>query len=350
MNLPSTAEANNHISDVVKCLPPAASPSELVLLVDCVVAEVVPRLCGRVGVAVSEWKRRFLQSQGQCAEVEDGDARDLVGSVINATDGDGRTAFHWAVSMKRFDVANVLLLPPFHAKALTVDSDGTSTLSTACSVDCPSDLLNTLIVQAFECGEQDGKDYFNSFDTAGNTALLYLASRGNTKGMKLLLGAIPSNTFLSFRNVDLKATGDSAPAAAGTVDTSAGSSEAALPPPTVDETPDVVQMKFPNPFALNKRRQSALHRAIARGSTDFVEEFLSWMKRRVVAENVGPSGIDTAGNKATVRHFINCQDILGNTALHYAAMENNQDLGQLLLRNGADRDIRNKDGQEFWRL
>jgi len=412
VNMPSVAEANNHISDVIRLMTPSPNPTDAKATTlhfqDIIVAEVIPRLCAKVGVSVASWKKSQLLPTSASAEREDGNATTTASSsevaddveskllpcnVINVVDADGRTAFHWALSMKRFDVAQALLDAPFNANPLTVDLDGATTLTTACSVDCPSALLSTLLSAAAataaavttasssssvaEGGDATSAvDFFNAQDTAGNTPLLYIASRGNTRALKVILAAIPANVFLTYRTVEMKsaakvfsgtnATPSSAAAGGVAVPTEmagvtiikptatpapeATVSDVAVAPPVV-ATP---LLNYPDPFALNKRRQTALHRAIARGASDFVEEYLSWMKRRVATNNVdpskGPNGSDVVSNKASVRHFINSQDVQGNTALHYAALENNQDLGQLLLRNGADRDIRNKDGQEFWKL
>jgi ankyrin repeat protein len=43
-------------------------------------------------------------------------------------------------------------------------------------------------------------------------------------------------------------------------------------------------------------------------------------------------------------------DVEGNTPLHYASMENNQELGEVLLRAGAIREKKNKEGKEFWEM
>ena len=409
VNMPSVAEANNHISDVIRLMTPSPTPSDpkatSLHFQDIIVSEVIPRLCAKVGVSVATWRKSQLLPTSASAEREedasgnansgttstsavemDVESRLLPCNVINVVDADGRTAFHWSLSMKRFDVAQALLDAPFNANPLTVDLDGATTLTTACSVDCPSTLLTTLLSAAAASAAASSSsstseggdsttttavDFFNAQDTAGNTALLYIASRGNT-----------SNVFLTYRTVEMKSVGGaskavgstssagadvaaptgmagvtitkpaSAESATSTASVTAVGGDVATPSDAVAAAPPL--LNYPNPFALNKRRQTVLHRAIARGASDFVEEFLSWMKRRVATNNIdpakGPNGSDVVSNKASVRHFINSQDVQGNTALHYAALENNQDLGQLLLRNGADRDIRNKDGQEFWKL
>lgn len=45
---------------------------------------------------------------------------------------------------------------------------------------------------------------------------------------------------------------------------------------------------------------------------------------------------------------MNLQDKRGDSALFYASSDENEDIGVYLLRHGADRHLRNKEGKEFW--
>ncbi len=87
----------------------------------------------------------------------------------------------------------------------------------------------------------------------------------------------------------------------------------------------------------NNTGQSALHRAVSRNSSETAEELIA------AARKAFP-------DKTQFRVFMNLADKNGDTALHYASMENNQEIGQLLIRSGADKERRNKAGKLFWEL
>ena len=87
----------------------------------------------------------------------------------------------------------------------------------------------------------------------------------------------------------------------------------------------------------NNSGQSALHRAVSRNSAETVEELVA------AARKAFP-------DKLQLRVFLNLPDKNGDTALHYASMENNQEIGQFLIRNGSDKDRRNKAGKQFWEM
>lgn len=195
------------------------------------------------------------------------------GNAINYADDDGRTAFHWCVGLRCWDLAELLMNPPHSCVVDTKDKDGMTPLMSACATDAPAPLISILIERSLSDLE--------AVDSAGNTALILAASKGNLSALKKLVAA--------------------------------GASIAHQ----------------------NKRGQTALHRAVSRGQTDVVEEIIATLKKM---------------EKSTRIRILNLVDCEGNTPLHYAAMENNQELGQLLLRNGAVRDLQNKQGKQFWEL
>lgn len=194
--------------------------------------------------------------------------------VIDTQDSDGRTAFHWAIGLRSWDLARQLLAPPHNASAFTRDKDGTTPLMSACAVDAPTEILDLIL-------QHTPKEGLEATDSAGNTALLLASSKGNVRAMRALLAAEANIT------------------------------------------------------AQNRRGQSALHRAVSRGMSDAVEEILVFLRK-------------SAPEKKKV--VVNFVDVEGNTALHYASIENNQELGQLLLRNGANREAKNKQGKAFYEL
>jgi len=206
---------------------------------------------------------------------------DNVGDLINFSDDDGRTALHWAVALKNWALAESLLAGPLRASAESVDSDGATPLLTSCSVDPPQDLFHRLLAAS------GGPAALTVANQAGNTCLLVASSRGNASMIQCILNA--SGPYAVECLVHQNGTG-----------------------------------------------QSALHRAVAKGSMDAAEQLLFW-SRKVL-------------QKPQQLTFVNLQDKVGDTALHYASAENNQDMGQVLLRNGADRTKRNKKGNEFWEV
>lgn len=253
-------------------------------------------------------------------------------------DGEGRTALHWAIALKNFDLArsllqiagqvqqqllqyqsqqqqqneqgnddkNAFLIAPW---SLPPDSNSTTVLASACAVSAPIELIAELIhlatgikgvVAAGGGGSVDSVNVSKAQqqqqalqvqqqhpfialpDSQGNTALHLAASRGNIKLVAFLV-----NNF----NADLREQ--------------------------------------------NKKGQTALHRIVARGDSNAVEEVLVMARKRFPNE---------------VKKFVNCVDTNGDTALHYASMEENREIGEFLLRNSADRNIKNKNGKEYWQL
>ena len=253
-------------------------------------------------------------------------------------DGEGRTALHWSIALKNFDLARSLLEVAAKVNSemkksnndnkgsennnndnnsllfiapwcLPPDGNSTTVLATACAVSAPLELISDLIFQATgmqssvsspqqsnqnqqqskammtstsSSSSQQQHPFISTPDAQGNTALHLAASRGNIKLVSYLV-----NNFSA------------------------------------------------DPREQNKKGQTTLHRIVARGDTSSVEELLILMRRKYPME---------------VKKFVNCVDKNGDTALHYASMEENREIGEFLLRNGADRNIKNKNGKEFWQL
>lgn len=234
-------------------------------------------------------------------------AQHSFGGAWSHQDDDGRTALHWAVAMQSYSLAGKLMSAPYHALVYSVDHDGASPFLTACMVGTPIQFLTTILSKAAEqrrwnVAQQlfwDSKRgeasvnteeplaehriaVVNQPDNSGNTPLLHAASRGRLTIVSFLL---QSGAFIAHTN---------------------------------------------------KRGQSALHRAIGRGSLDVVEELVGASRKR--------------HTEVEHKRWINLQDYRGDTALFYASMDNNEELGRYLLRQGADRNVRNKEGKEFWEV
>lgn len=239
---------------------------------DLAVAKHLSELC-RSG-SVEEILRKLT------AESEDSSV------AVNWQDADGRTAFHWAIGLRCWDVAKSLMAEPIHCEVCTIDKDGCSPLMSACAVDAPDDIMVVLLEKyrggsASDEAAAASSSLLDACDSSGNTALMLAASKGNVLAIRRLLQA----------GCDM--------------------------------------------FAQNRRGQTALHRSVSRGQMDVVEELMLLCKSL---------------DRKIRNKFVNTQDVEGNSALHYASMENNQEMGQFLLRNGADRELRNKQGKTFYEL
>lgn len=109
--------------------------------------------------------------------------------------------------------------------------------------------------------------------------------------------------------------------------------------------------------------ENPVHDAARRGNVDFLKECLT--------NGVSATGLDTSGNSPlhwsskgghlecvqeimrvamrtyrSPKQFVNAQNKLGDTPLHCAASKDHVPIVSLLLENGADPTLRNKDGQK----
>ncbi|EKF31214.1 hypothetical protein MOQ_004954 [Trypanosoma cruzi marinkellei] len=238
------------------------------------------------------------------------------GGIWGYQDDDGRTALHWAVAMRNFSLAGTLMKAPYFSLVFSEDHDGASPFITACMVGAPEEFLKELLTTAAAqrswklTHEQENveskQEHFSADVNSGDTKVLddslmnhkiaILDQADNLGNTSLLHAAGRGNIAIVRFLLQLGAS--------------------------IDHQ--------------NKRGQSALHRATSRGTNDVVEEL-------VVTSRKLHSGADH-------RRWMNLQDYHGDTALFYASMDNNEELGRYLLRHGADREIRNKEGKAFWEV
>lgn len=54
---------------------------------------------------------------------------------INWEDEDGRTAFHWSVGLRSWELAEQLMREPWLCRVVTRDKDGTTPLMSACATE-----------------------------------------------------------------------------------------------------------------------------------------------------------------------------------------------------------------------
>nr|CCC94330.1 unnamed protein product [Trypanosoma congolense IL3000] len=227
--------------------------------------------------------------------------------VWSFTDADGRTAVHWAVAMKNFSLASRLMGEPFYALVDSVDHDGVTPFLTACMVGAPKEFLTNLLTNMAE--QRRWRIAYETFRSGGDVEPIKNAEVSLAEYRLEIINQPDSNGNTSLLH---------------------GASRGKLPivvfllqaGASIDHT--------------NNRGQSALHRATGRGSVEVVEELVSFSKRK--------------HEPAHHSRWMNIQDYRGDTALFYASMDDNEELGRYLLRQGARRDIRNKDGKEFWEV
>jgi ankyrin repeat protein len=257
-------------------------------------------------------------------------------------DSDGRTALHWAVALKNFDLARVLMNPPYNSPVLTEDEEWATPFATACSVGAPVELLQELLDRSMaELGEYlDWKaEHFsspNEVRPATDTSAALVKPPGDTNGKK---GGTPAQRRVRGVSKPADATTESA------MSSIVNSEDATGLTPLLFAAGrghlNIARFLVEHGGDLNKqndRGQSALHRAVNRGNMDLVEYLVTASQKK------------NGTNKAAQRRFLDLQDCHGDSALFYASMDNNEEIGRYLLRRGADRELRNKDGKNFWEV
>ena len=224
---------------------------------------------------ITGWTRRLSASPSTDETVQVADGAEHAWH-INARDAEGRTAFHWCVSLRMSEVAIALLERPFCCNPINLDAHGTTSLASAVSAQSPLDVLRRILAHTGATPE-----FVNSADASGNTPLLIASLRANREVVEMLLKA------------------------------------------------------GANPLHASALRLTALHKAAARGNMEVAEAIISFVRQT---------------DPKSVKRFVNFQDSNGDTALHHAAAENNKEFGEMLLRNGADRTLKNKAGHEYWQV
>ncbi|RNF11260.1 26S proteasome non-ATPase regulatory subunit 10 [Trypanosoma rangeli] len=231
-------------------------------------------------------------------------------------DDDGRTALHWAVAMQNFALAHTLMKAPYFALALSEDHDGVSPFITACMVAAPEEFLRELLETAAAqrswkvIREQDGM----------NTTLENATADVCLRGAAIVDNPLMEQELVILNQADSHGNTPLLHAA--------GRGKLAIVRFLLQLGASIDHQ--------NRRGQSALHRATSRGATDVVEELVATSQK--------------VHSRAEHRRWMNLQDYRGNTTLFYASMDNNEELGRYLLRHGVDREIKNKEGKEFWEV
>ncbi|EPY24897.1 26S proteasome non-ATPase regulatory subunit 10 [Angomonas deanei] len=213
-------------------------------------------------------------------------------------------------------MVNKLIAAPYNAPVMTEDNDGASPFLSACMVGAPEALVKELLTLSVEqypsfqkCPEahKPQSEPFNppvsapegtDPPTSDEIRSIILQSSDSSGNTPLLVAVSRGHThivkFLLENDVDL--------------------------------------------FHQNERGQSVLHRAVGKGNLDLVELLVRHSEKKF------------SETKSRHRQWMNLQDYRGDSALFYASMENNEEMGKFLLRHGADRELRNKEGKQFWEL
>lgn len=248
------------------------------------------------------------------------------GGVWGYQDDDGRTAFHWAIALRNFDLANTLANAPNNAPVLTLDEDRATPLITLCSVGCSDEFVDDLLARCVAAFDEKFVDYCQRLDTSGLSS--WNACEGKPVPVPFCAEAFSSVVSVEDKRARILNWCDSLGNTALLNAVSRGHKQ--LVGHLLQLGADI--------NAQNNRGQTALHRAVGRGHMDLVEMLVKF------------SEAQTAGKRALHRRWMDTQDYRGDTALFYASMENNEELGRYLLQHGADRDMRNKAGKQFWEV
>ncbi|GET87822.1 hypothetical protein, conserved [Leishmania tarentolae] len=254
-------------------------------------------------------------------------------------DNDGRTAFHWAIALKNFDLARKLMQAPYNSPVLTEDEEWSTPFATACSVGAPLDLLKEILdrsVAEFSAHmkQREAQQNLTSEEQNSSSASPTEPAQGSNDGKPAMF--LPNMPGIS-------QPVDATPASITEVLADAEDATGQTPLLLAVGRGHLGIARFllengANLMHQNHRGQSCLHRAVNRGNVELVDLLVSTSEKNNMA------------NKAAHRAWMDLRDKHGDSALFYASMDNNEEIGRYLLRHGADRELRNADGKAFWEV
>ena len=274
-----------------------------------------------------------------------GAVRELLkqGADVNAAQGDGMTALHWAASHGNLELTNMLLVAGGNVRALTRINSYTPLFFAAREG-------NAEVVKALLTAGADPK----AVSTTGSTPLMLAATSGNTAAIVTLLEAgadvdakenargqtalmfaaaynrVDAVTLLAARGADLKATSKvidlydltrEAPAPAGPGTAAGGARPAAAPAPRAPQVPGVDRAYNYNELIGYLGGMTPLHFAAREGHVDVARALLD-------------AGADV--NQA--------RDGDLTTPLMMATLNGHFDLGKYFLERGADPNLAQENG------
>ncbi|CCW69612.1 unnamed protein product [Phytomonas sp. Hart1] len=260
-------------------------------------------------------------------------------------DGDGRTAFHWSIALRNYGLANTLMNEPYRSPVLSEDEDGVTPFMTACMVGAPEKFVSLLLEKSVlvyhlfqKCPLLQRQQSVEGGKAENDSGHKAVGNLGDTE-VNPEQGVVLTNDAPNVSNEVSISHEPVATYKIVNVEDSMGNTSL-LHVASRGHT-HLIDFLIKNGADLNhqnRRGQSALHRSVGRGDMETVEKLLCASKQKINR------------SKETHRRWMNLQDYRGDSVLFYASMENNEDLGRLLLQNGANRDLRNKEGKEFWEV
>eukprot|EP00796_Vickermania_ingenoplastis_P013462 gene13462-9270_t len=275
---------------------------------------------------------------------------DMYGDLMAFQDDDGRTALHWAIALRNYSMTEQLLRPPYQAAALTWDQSGTTPFLTAVTVGAPVGLVKLLLDRSVaeypQCMAALGAEEEEEEKTEGEGARcrcplprlqglrfehpVPTASSSHPPAAEAQEKQVEEETAERERIV--RAILNAKDELGNTPLLSAASrGNLELVSFLLDSGADVAVQ--------NRLGQTVLHRAVSKSNYNLVEALVLHSER----VNGGPKSKEH-------RVFVNIPDKRGDTALFYASMENDEEIGSFLLQHGANRDLKNKDGKHFYEM
>lgn len=327
---------------------------------------------------VIDYLRRRVRARG-AEEVAAGTAGSVeepveVGSFQDLMlfhDADGRTALHWAIALRNYDLAETLLKAPYCAPGLSWDHSGGTTFLTAVMVGASGDFVRALlercideypaVMQWLEAEEREAgggggaaATHLDPTAPASGSPPPASASPGaalddNTEESGGRIAAscpLPRHLKLNFSTLSDKEEEEARRRrkciAAAVVNAPDAMGNSALLTAVSRGHTGLVDLLLDlgaDTSVQNAMGQTVLHRAVSKSNYALVEKLVRLSEKM----NGG------ASSKAH-RAFMNIADKRGDTALFYASMENDEEIGSFLLQHGANREHKNKQGKYFYEL
>lgn len=291
-------------------------------------------------------------------------------------DNDGRTALHWAIALRNYALVEMLLESPYNSPVLTWDHGGCTPFLSSCMVGSDIDLIKRLLQKSVV----EYPVVWNSLEASGAENTVAPEGLGNPKDNNLHSSFSEKPSAVSspetveqhdnddidedkvgsqewkcwkmcpLKRLDLSELRKSDEGGSAVNSTIAaviinatertGNSPVQTAVSRGNESLLAFLLENGGDFTVqNRLGQTALHRAASKGAYHLVEKL------------VLHSAAQFGGEKTSKhRQFVNTPDKQGNTALFYASMENNEEIGVFLLRHGANRDHKNKQGKFFYEV
>lgn len=294
--------------------------------------------------------------------------------LMTYQDNDGRTALHWAIALRNYALVETLLESPYNAPVLTWDHGGCTPFLSSCMVGSDMGLIKRLLQKSVVeypvvwsyLEASGGENYVipGVLDTKENNLHSTLSEKPSAASSPETVEQYDNDDnddnkvgsqerkcwkMCPLKRLDLlelrKSEGESVVnSTIAAVIVNAAERTGSSPVQTAvcrgNEPLLAFLLENGGDFTVqNRLGQTALHRAASKGAYHLVEKLVLYSATHF-------------GGEKTSKHqkFVNTPDKQGNTALFYASMENNEEIGIFLLRHGANRDHRNKQGKFFFEV